>query len=105
MRQGEEWDGATAEVLRVLEEWGMESRMIWFRELHRITDIDKGLLRNILNGLKKSRELTEHKGPNSRIYLCLRKHRVRCSDALYRAGNAGKKGSKGQKGRRRQRRS
>ena len=48
----EEREDATSQVLDILEEWGAESRFIWFRELHRITDIDKGLLRNILNELK-----------------------------------------------------
>ena len=50
----EEYDDATDQVLKILEEWGSESKFIWFRELHRITDVDKGLLRNILNELKKS---------------------------------------------------
>ncbi len=43
-----EQEKTTEQVLDVLEEWGSESRFIWFRELHRITDIDKGLLRNII---------------------------------------------------------
>jgi len=49
----------TQQVLDVLEKWGSESRFIWFRELHRITDIDKGLLRNIINELKKSKEVKD----------------------------------------------
>ena len=39
----EEYEKATNQVLKVLEEWGADSRFIWFREMHRITDIDKGL--------------------------------------------------------------
>ena len=52
-----EQEESTQQVLDVLEKWGSESKFIWFRELHRITDIDKGLLRNILNELKKSKEV------------------------------------------------
>ena len=52
MIQNEEIDEATDQVIELLEEWGSKSKFIWFRELHRITDIDKGLLRNILNELK-----------------------------------------------------
>ena len=53
MTPNEEIEEITKEVIGVLEEWGAESKFIWFRELHRITDIDKGVLRNILNELKK----------------------------------------------------
>ena len=53
----EEREEATNQVVNILEEWGSQSKFIWFRELHRITDIDKGLLRNIINELKKSREI------------------------------------------------
>ena len=53
----EEWERAMHLTLKTLEEWGSDSRFIWFRELHRITDIDKGLLRNILNDLKKSKDV------------------------------------------------
>ena len=55
MTPNEETEKATNEVIKILEEWGTESKFIWFRELHRITDIDKGLLRNILNELKKTK--------------------------------------------------
>ena len=48
----EEREEATNQVVNILEEWGSQSKFIWFRELHRITDIDKGLLRNIINELK-----------------------------------------------------
>ena len=57
----EEYEEATNQVLAVLEEWGSESKFIWLRELHRITDIDKGLLRNILNELKNSKKLSKDK--------------------------------------------
>ncbi len=50
----EEREKAINVALNLLEEWGSASKFIWFRELHRITEIDKGLLRNILNELKKS---------------------------------------------------
>ena len=49
----EEFEETTKQVVEVLEEWGSESKFIWFRELHRISDINKGLLRNILNELKQ----------------------------------------------------
>jgi hypothetical protein len=74
----------TQQVLDVLEKWGSESRFIWFRELHRITDIDKGLLRNILNELKKSKEVKEMHGTNNRIFFCLKKYYIKCRDVEYR---------------------
>ena len=58
----EEREEAIQTTLDLLEKWGSESRFIWFRELHRITDIDKGMLRNILNELKKSKEVKEMHG-------------------------------------------
>ena len=48
-----EYEETTQQVLDVLEKWGSESKFIWFRELHRVTDIDKGILRNIINELMK----------------------------------------------------
>ena len=72
------------QVLRVLEEWGSESKFIWFRELHRITDIDKGLLRNILSELKKSREIKDMHGTNNRIFFCLKKYYIKCRDVEFR---------------------
>lgn len=72
------------QVLRVLEECGSESKFIWFRELHRITDIDKGLLRNILSELKKSREIKEMHGTNNRIFFCLKKYYIKCRDVEFR---------------------
>lgn len=75
---------ATNQVLDILEEWGAESKFIWFRELHRITDIDKGLLRNVLNELKKSREIKEMHGTNNRIFFCLRKYYIKCRDVEFR---------------------
>ena len=56
-----EREETTQQVLDVLEKWGSESRFIWFRELHRVTDIDKGILRNIINELKKSKEIKDRK--------------------------------------------
>ncbi|HJL67703.1 MAG TPA: hypothetical protein QGI48_03450 [Nitrosopumilus sp.] len=80
----EAFDDATDQVLKVLEEWGSGSRFIWFRELHRITDIDKGLLRNILNELKKSKEVKDMHGTNNRIFFCLKKYYIKCRDVEFR---------------------
>lgn len=80
----EEREEATQKVLEILEEWGSQSKFIWFRELHRITDIDKGLLRNILNELKKSKEVSEMKGDSKRIFFCLKKYYIKCRDLEYR---------------------
>ena len=80
----EEREEVTEQVLNVLEEWGSQSKFIWFRELHRITDIDKGLLRNILNELKKSKEVKDVKGTNNRIFFCLKKYYIKCRDVEFR---------------------
>ena len=80
----EEYEDATNQVLAVLEEWGSESKFIWLRELHRITDIDKGLLRNILNELKKSKEVKDMHGTNNRIFFCLKKYYIKCRDVEFR---------------------
>lgn len=80
----EEMEDATNQVLKVLEEWGSESKFIWFRELHRITDIDKGLLRNVLNELKKSKEVKDMHGTNNRIFFCLKKYYIKCRDVEFR---------------------
>ena len=84
MSVDEEREEATKIVLETLEEWGSQSKFIWFRELHRITDIDKGLLRNILNELKKSREILEIKGDNKRLFFCLKRYYVKCRDLEFR---------------------
>jgi len=75
-----EREEATEKVLQLLEEWGADSKFIWFREIHRITDIDKGLLRNILNDLKKSRDITETQKDTQRIFFCLKKYYKKCQD-------------------------
>lgn len=80
----EEYENATNQVLKVLEEWGANSRFIWFREMHRITDIDKGLLRNILNELKKSKEVKDMHGTNNRIFFCLKRYYIKCRDVEFR---------------------
>lgn len=80
----EEQENATQKVLELLEEWGSESRFIWFREIHRITEIDKGLLRNILNELKKSKDVKDMHGTNNRIFFCLKKYYVKCRDVEFR---------------------
>ncbi|MCH2404984.1 MAG: hypothetical protein MK200_02165 [Nitrosopumilus sp.] len=79
-----EQEDTTQQVLDVLEKWGSESRFIWFRELHRITDIDKGILRNIINELKKSKEIKDLHGTNNRIFFCLKKYYVKCRDVEFR---------------------
>jgi len=84
MIPNEETEEATNEVIKVLEEWGAESKFIWFRELHRITDIDKGLLRNILNELKKTKEVKEMHGTNNRIFFSLRRYYIKCRDVEFR---------------------
>ncbi len=80
----EEYERTTQQVLKILEEWGSESKFIWFRELHRITDIDKGLLRNVLNELKKSKEVKDMHGVNNRIFFCLKKYYIKCRDVEFR---------------------
>jgi len=80
----EERDKVVKVTLDLLEEWGSASKFIWFRELHRITDIDKGLLRNILNELKKSKEVKEMHGTNNRIFFCLKKYYIKCRDVEFR---------------------
>jgi len=80
----QEQEETTQQVLDVLEKWGSESRFIWFRELHRITDIDKGILRNIINELKKSKEVKDMHGTNNRIFFCLKKYYIKCRDVEFR---------------------
>jgi hypothetical protein len=75
-----EREEATNKVLQLLEEWGKDSKFIWFREIHRITDIDKGLLRNILNDLKKSKDISETQKDTQRIFFCLKKYYKKCQD-------------------------
>ena len=76
----EEKDEATEKVLQLLEDWGSDSKFIWFREIHRITDIDKGLLRNVLNDLKKSKDITSIQKDTQRIFYCLKKYYKKCQD-------------------------
>ena len=59
-------------------------KFIWFKELHRITDIDKGLLRNILNELKKTKEVKEMHGTNNRIFFSLKRYYIKCRDVEFR---------------------
>ena len=80
----EEYEEATQKVLNTLEEWGSSSKFIWFRELHRVTDIEKGILRNILNDLKRSKEVRDMHGTNNRIFFCLTKYYVKCRDIEFR---------------------
>jgi hypothetical protein len=80
MDEIDEREEATKQVLQLLEEWGTDAKFIWFREIHRITDVDKGLLRNIINDLKKSKEITEYKNDTKRIFFCLKKYYKKCRD-------------------------
>ena len=84
MISNKEMDEITSQVIELLEEWGLKSKFIWFRELHRITDIDKGLLRNILNELKKTKEVKEMHGTNNRIFFSLRRYYIKCRDVEFR---------------------
>jgi len=84
MQINEEREEAIQKVFEVLEAWGSQSKFIWFREMHRITDVDKGLLRNIINELKKSKEIAEIKGGNKRIFFCLKKYYTKCRDVEFR---------------------
>jgi len=80
LSQIDEREDAINQVLQLLEDFGSESKFIWFREIHRLTDIDKGLLRNILNDLKKSKEISEFRSDTKRILFCLKKYYKKCSD-------------------------
>ena len=84
IQNNQETDVAMQRVLNILEQWGSESKFIWFRELHRITDIDKGLLRNIINELKKSKEIKDTHNTNNRILFCLGKHYKKCREVQLR---------------------
>ena len=44
MTPNEETEEATNKIIEILNDWGSESKFIWFKELQRITDIEKGLL-------------------------------------------------------------
>ena len=84
MTPNEETEEATNKIIEILNDWGSESKFIWFKELHRITDIDKGLLRNILNELKKTKEVKEMHGTNNRIFFSLRRYYIKCRDVEFR---------------------
>ncbi len=75
-----EREEATEKVLSILEEWAKIPRFIWFRKLQRISEIEKGLLRNVINDLKKSREIVEIHGDNKRKLFCLKKHLKKCQE-------------------------
>ena len=84
MTPNEETEEATNKIIEILNDWGSQSKFIWFKELHRITDIDKGLLRNILNELKKTKEVKEMHGTNNRIFFSLRRYYIKCRDVEFR---------------------
>ena len=84
MTPNEETEEATNKIIEILNDWGSDSKFIWFKELQRITDIDKGLLRNILNELKKTKEVKEMHGTNNRIFFCLKKYYIKCRDVEFR---------------------
>ena len=84
MTPNEETEEATKKIIEILNDWGSESKFIWFKELQRITDIEKGLLRNILNELKKTKEVKEMHGTNNRIFFSLRRYYIKCRDVEFR---------------------
>ena len=84
MTPNEETEEATNKIIEILNDWGSDSKFIWFKELHRITDIDKGLLRNILNELKKTKEVKEMHGTNNRIFFSLKRYYIKCRDVEFR---------------------
>ena len=84
MTPNEETEEATNKIIEILNDWGSQSKFIWFKELHRITDIDKGLLRNILNELKKTKEVKEMHGTNNRIFFSLKRYYIKCRDVEFR---------------------
>ena len=84
MTPNEDTEKATKQIIDILDDWGSQSKFIWFRELHRITDIDKGLLRNILNELKKTKEVKEMHGTNNRIFFSLKRYYIKCRDVEFR---------------------
>ena len=84
MTPNEETEEATNKIIEILNDWGSQSKFIWFKELHRITDIEKGLLRNILNELKKTKEVKEMHGTNNRIFFSLRRYYIKCRDVEFR---------------------
>lgn len=88
-------DAEVDAVLGLLEEWGAKSRFIWFREIDRQTGIDRGLLRNILNYLKKTGEVREMHGRNKRIFFALQRHYGRCHDAESGSGAVAESGVHG----------
>ena len=84
MTPNEETEEATNKIIEILNDWGSDSKFIWFKELQRITDIEKGLLRNILNELKKTKEVKEMHGTNNRIFFSLRRYYIKCRDVEFR---------------------
>ena len=84
MTPNEETEEATNKIIEILNDWGSESKFIWFKELQRITDIEKGLLRNILNELKKTKEVKEMHGTNNRIFFSLKRYYIKCRDVEFR---------------------
>ena len=84
MTPNEETEEATNKIIEILNDWGSQSKFIWFKELHRITDIDKGVLRNILNELKKTKEVKEMHGTNNRIFFSLKRYYIKCRDVEFR---------------------
>jgi hypothetical protein len=84
MTPNEETEEETNKIIEILNDWGSDSKFIWFKELQRITDIEKGLLRNILNELKKTKEVKEMHGTNNRIFFSLRRYYIKCRDVEFR---------------------
>jgi len=83
-----EKEEATKKVLQLLDEWGSDLKFIWFREVHRITNIDKGLLRNIINDLKKSKDFTEYSMSDQSWIVKMREAATQMPDSVARSSTA-----------------
>ena len=51
MTPNEETEEATNKIIEILNDLRSESKFIWFKELKRITEIEKGLMRKNINKL------------------------------------------------------
>ena len=79
----------TDAVLDLLERWGSESRFVRFWDIDRQTGIERGLLRNILNRLKKAGEVKKLHGQNKRVFFVLPKYYRQCRDAELNSKSGG----------------
>jgi len=74
------------QLIGILEIHSFEKIKEFLNEEHvgRISSIDKGILRNIINELKKSKEVKDMHGTNNRIFFCLKKYYIKCRDVEFR---------------------